>query len=347
MIVSGFTSWAVPERQERRTSPISHFRLSIPTIHPSPSRFSHLPLRNIQLQMPAYTARNTRVSTPRRIQITAATPSQDEDGNVVCTGHNRRCKRFVSSSTKNPNRAFYVCPLPREDPKRCKFFVWEDEIHKNAKSDQAPETPCVGRSRFGGSTGQALGQTPVGHSSSSVGLHTPHSLSKGKQAASVLSDNEDDLVPVEDDIDWGAVDVDGLEREAIAGSQNSVKKHGTRDSISSTPTLGFNERLSSVMTGMKRDREEEDEDLRTPKKANIDSNPFVSSPAGTLPPHPKLLPSISTMEQLNDELYRMDRLLQGSEKLKQGLRNRVKDLESKNKALQDRVKELEARLKQE
>ncbi|EAL18982.1 hypothetical protein CNBI2430 [Cryptococcus deneoformans B-3501A] len=245
------------------------------------------------------------------------------------------------------HRAFYVCPLPREDPKRCKFFVWEDEIHKNAKSDQAPETPCVGRSRFGGSTGQALGQTPVGHSSSSVGLHTPHSLSKGKQAASVLSDNEDDLVPVEDDIDWGAVDVDGLEREAIAGSQNSVKKHGTRDSISSTPTLGFNERLSSVMTGMKRDREEEDEDLRTPKKANIDSNPFVSSPAGTLPPHPKLLPSISTMEQLNDELYRMDRLLQGSEKLKQGLRNRVKDLESKNKALQDRVKELEARLKQE
>lgn len=168
------------------------------------------------------------------------------------------------------HRAFYVCPLPREDPKRCKFFVWEDEIHKNAKSDQAPETPCVGRSRFGGSTGQALGQTPVGHSSSSVGLHTPHSLSKGKQAASVLSDNEDDLVPVEDDIDWGAVDVDGLEREAIAGSQNSVKKHGTRDSISSTPTLGFNERLSSVMTGMKRDREEEDEDLRTPKKANID-----------------------------------------------------------------------------
>lgn len=41
------------------------------------------------------------------------------------------------------------------------------------------------------------------------------------------------------------------------------------------------------------------------------------------------------MEQLNDELYRMDRLLQGSEKLKQGLRNRVKDLESKNKALED------------
>ncbi|OWZ70304.1 hypothetical protein AYX14_04269 [Cryptococcus neoformans] len=296
--------------------------------------------------MSVYTTRNTRVSTPRRIQITAA-PSQDEDGEVVCTGHNRKCKRFVSSSTENPNRAFYVCPLPREDSKRCKFFMWEDEIQKDAKSGQAPETPSAGRSRFGGSTGQALGQTPMGHSSSSVGLHTPHSLSKEKEAAGVLSDNEDDIVPVEDDIDWAVVDVDGLEREAIASSQSSVKKHVIQNPISSTPTLGFNERLSNAMTGMKRDREEEDEDLRTPKKANIDPNPFVSSPAGTLPPHPKLLPSISTMEQLNDELYRMDRLLQGSEKLKQGLRNRVKDLESKNKALEDRVKELEARLRRE
>ncbi|KAE8538574.1 hypothetical protein D1P53_004935 [Cryptococcus gattii VGV] len=294
--------------------------------------------------MSTYTARNTRISTPRRIQITPTTPSHDEDGGVVCTGHNRRCKRFVSSSAKNPNRAFFVCPLPREDSKRCKFFVWEDEIQKNTKTDQAPETPSAGGSRFGGSTGQILGQTPVGHSSSSGGLHTPHSLSKGREAASVLSDDGDDFVPMEDDIDWGAVDVDGLEREAIASSQSSVKKHGTLDSISSTPTLGFNERLSNAMTGVKRDRGEEDEDLRTPKKANVDPNPFISSPADTLPPHPKLLPSISIMEQLNDELYRMDRLLQGSEKLKQGLRNRVKDLESKNKALEDRVKELEARL---
>lgn len=95
-------------------------------------------------------------------------------------------------------------------------------------------------------------------------------MSKEKEAAGVLSDNEDDIVPVEDDIDWAVVDVDGLEREAIASSQSSVKKHVIQNPISSTPTLGFNERLSNAMTGMKRDREEEDEDLRTPKKANID-----------------------------------------------------------------------------
>lgn len=176
------------------------------------------------------------------------------------------------------HRAFFVCPLPREDSKRCKFFVWEDEIQKNTKIGQAPETPSVGGSRFGGSTGQVLGQTPVGHSSSSGGLHTPHSLSNGKEAASVLSDDGNDIVPMEDDIDWGAVDVDSLEREAIASSQSSVKKHGTLDSISSTPTLGFSERLSNAMTGVKRDRGEEDEDLRTPKKANVDVRQVFTLP---------------------------------------------------------------------
>lgn len=176
------------------------------------------------------------------------------------------------------HRAFFVCPLPREDSKRCKFFVWEDEIQKNTESGQAPETPSAGGSRFRGSTGRVLGQTPVGHSSSSGGLHTPHSLSKGKETAGVLPDDGDGFVPMEDDIDWGAVDVDGLEREAIASSQSSVKKHGTLDSISSTPALGFNERLSNAMTGVKRDRGEEDEDLRTPKKANVDVRQVFTSP---------------------------------------------------------------------
>lgn len=88
IIVSGiyFLGSALKDK-ESRTSPIYCVTsaLYVPYVpfihllqHPHPS------VRNIQLQMSAYTTRNTRVSTPRRIQITA-TPSQDEDGEVVCT----------------------------------------------------------------------------------------------------------------------------------------------------------------------------------------------------------------------------------------------------------------------
>jgi hypothetical protein len=56
-------------------------------------------------------------------------------------GHQQKASRFTAGpSSRNPGRAFYTCPLGRDDPARCKFFEWADN-----DEPATPRTPVQER----------------------------------------------------------------------------------------------------------------------------------------------------------------------------------------------------------
>lgn len=165
--------------------------------------------------------------------------------------HQIPAKRFMSRTQANPNRWYYACAKDREDPKRCKFFKWEDELDRSkgnvlggaspAKGQTlgaAPGTPSrLMRPTPGSATPQKTGMTPANTGSvtpSKSGSRVPNLLLQAKltNAAGVETPrakrlrrwNEppsNDVVAVEDsdeegssDIDWGSIDADKLEEEA-------------------------------------------------------------------------------------------------------------------------------------
>ncbi|KAG2449310.1 hypothetical protein HYH02_005466 [Chlamydomonas schloesseri] len=50
---------------------------------------------------------------------------------VVKCGCGEPCPVKTSNSANNPGRQFFACPKMRDDPTRCRFFVWADEMDKN------------------------------------------------------------------------------------------------------------------------------------------------------------------------------------------------------------------------
>nr|ODN80171.1 hypothetical protein L203_05979 [Cryptococcus depauperatus CBS 7841] len=289
--------------------------------------------------------------TPRSIKF-GPTPSMVEEDGIYCSGHNMRANRFISGAqAKNPNRqvsnpmtfmAFYVCSLSQKSADRCKFFLWEDQT---PQLSNIPRTPSAHRSVQISVAGAHTRDSPSKTCEPSLGLLTPHSDSKRRMSTTEASGEEEGVV---DEVGWNDVDVERLEREAIAISRCSTRKN-TPDTIESIPTPRFNEKLRDAMKGSKRTREDDPNELvRTPKKANIERSPFVSSPPGrpATPLHRNLFPSISCLEQLNEHLHRQDRLLAAAEQMKTTMRKTVKSLQEKNKILEDRVRELESRLAQ-
>ncbi|WVQ80232.1 hypothetical protein IAT38_002337 [Cryptococcus sp. DSM 104549] len=313
------------------------------------------------------------------------------DNAVRCTAHQRKANKFTAGPTsKNTGRSFYCCPLPKGDPSRCKFFKWVDDVHAfsaaNPSPSKPPTTPSASSSSastFAGSSGfvsagKTLGQSPqkpYGTPTSSRVIKPVPARAAGR-SGSVLSISSDD----DGSIDWGNIDMDELEQQAIKSSQESARKHASQSSLPSSGVVGGAQAGSSnaaasavtpsaqrtqVMMGApgsakrasfaarmkevlesgseKRERVEDDEDgERTPKRAHVEpSNPFIS-PNVMSPPHAELLPTVSSLEQLSEHLHRQDRLVRAAEVMKQGMRKTIKSLQDKNKELEARVKELES-----
>ncbi|WVQ73986.1 hypothetical protein IAR50_003567 [Cryptococcus sp. DSM 104548] len=286
--------------------------------------------------MSTYTSR----TAGQRIQVKPS-PVQDEEGGVFCPQHKRRCKKITSNSAANPGRQFYSCPLPRDDPNRCKFFVWADELppvspQKPAQVNLPPQTP----SHFGKTGGQVLGSGPATTFTSALAIHTPKSMSRKDRGASSGSDDGDDL-------DLDGVDLDKMEKDAIASSQQSTaaKMMSSQESISSTPTVGFNDRLSHAMSGTKRDREEDEAVSPRASKRSIPDNPFLAAGSSS-PAHPSLMPTIATLQYVSEELYRRDRKESATEQMKESMRKKIRSLEEKNQVLEARNLSLEARVRQ-
>lgn len=164
--------------------------------------------------------------------------------------HHVPAKRFMSRTQANPNRWYYACARDREDPKRCKFFKWEDELGtakggnvlggaspaKGQTLGAAPGTPSrLMRPTPGSATPRKTGTTASNTSTtpSKSSSRAPNHLLQAtlNNAAGVetpskrlrrWNEPKQDLVSVPDsdedssDIDWGSVDAEKLEEEALS-----------------------------------------------------------------------------------------------------------------------------------
>ncbi|WWD17133.1 hypothetical protein CI109_101570 [Kwoniella shandongensis] len=312
------------------------------------------------------TSGRTTTMAPSRTQIQPGTPVSG-DNEVKCTGHQLKCPKLrAGPTTKNAGRSFYCCPLPRDDPSRCKFFKWHDELFPG--SDSTITSPSVGGSTRAATlvnqTNQTLGQSPQArYGRPSTNTPTAVRIIPRAPPPDVDGEEEEQHQNYDSDgeelveIDWGKVDTDEIEREAIASTPGSTQRTSTQGQVPTPSTGGrgtvsFSERLRGAVEdglGKRKLSEEEDDDgilERTPKRANAEPNPFLSSPSVHSPPHAIVSPALSSLESISEHLHRQDRLIRAAEQMKKGMRLTIKGLQDKNKELEERVKELEKRLGQ-
>jgi len=279
------------------------------------------------------------VTTPSRVRIQPGTP-MDENGTVKCTGHGRRCSRLVAGpQSKNPGRAFYTCPLGRDDPNRCKFFKWEDELSQTTGNhdERSRGSPLANNNR------QTLGQSPQARFGRPAAATTPNANRVG-QLYTPQSDAKDEI---DDEIDWEKVDTDEVEREAIASTPGSSQRTDPLNAgAGSAQGTSFQDRLrAAVDDGVKKRKLDEEE--QTPRRLGLadGQNPFMTSPTTPRsPPHSVLSPTLASLEQVSEHIQRQERLINAGEQLKQGLRKTIANLQERNRELEARVKDLEAKL---
>lgn len=161
--------------------------------------------------------------------------------------------------------------MGREDPKRCKFFKWEDELQSTLQ-----KTPQGGRT---------LGESPrVSHGERATTLVTPTKPKPISKPESI------DTLEDEDGIDWDKVDTDELEHQAIlstpgssqraSGNQDTPARERLRAAVeegaskrgTETPSR---ERLRAAVEEGVSKRKREDDDV-TPKRSRVDTE--VSCP---------------------------------------------------------------------
>jgi hypothetical protein len=152
-------------------------------------------------------------------------------------------------------RAFYTCPLNRDDPNKCKFFKWEDELDTTSTTPQKPNPPGAGRT---------LGQ-------SSQTTRTP------VKPAPQPSRNAE---PIIDEIDWDKVDTDDLENQAILstpGSSQRASQQTPKTAQAPTPgSASFQDRLRAAVDDGVNKRKRDDEE-QTPKRARVDPDEVSSN----------------------------------------------------------------------
>ncbi|EIW70470.1 hypothetical protein TREMEDRAFT_29287, partial [Tremella mesenterica DSM 1558] len=246
------------------------------------------------------------------------------------------------------DRAFYTCPLPRDDADKCRFFKWEDELILSGHI-VPPASPSTSRllpssSRPPPSTGQVLGRPPQA-TFGKPGVPGPSVKSPAPGTGAVGGDDTED-------IDWNQVDADELEKEAILASPSTQRTDNSESfsSAKSTPAQAvFSDKLrASVGEGQrkKRKQDEESEQGVTPKRQVVGSgNPFLNTPGTESGLHPSVSTTLESLESISEHIKRQDRLLHASEQMKQGLRKTIAGLQEKNGELERKNKELEEKIK--
>lgn len=173
----------------------------------------------------------------------------------------------MSRTQANPNRWYYSCAKDREDPKRCKFFKWEDELDKNMGNVLGGASPAKGQTLGGapGTPSRLMRPTPGSATPKRAGMTPSHASATPSKSSSRTSNHmlqatlnnaagvetpskrlrrwnepKTDVVAVQDseedssDIDWGSVDADKLEEEAL--SQTNTPRAIRFDTTPATET---------------------------------------------------------------------------------------------------------------
>jgi len=171
------------------------------------------------------------------------------------------CSLLLEAADESGFRAFYTCPLGRDDPNRCKFFKWADELQT---------TPQAGTSRaaqFAAATNQnqaqTLGQIPQDRFSKPTTPTIPRISDQPitPQTGPVEISAEDD-----EEIDWEKVDTDNLEREAILSTPGSSQPTDKGLGRSGEGT-SFTERLRGALEdGIGKRKRNEEADVTTPRR---------------------------------------------------------------------------------
>jgi hypothetical protein len=148
------------------------------------------------------------------------------------------------------DRAFYTCPLNRDDPQKCKFFKWEDELNIISTTPQKPNPPNAGRT---------LGQSP----------HTTRTPVKTAPPPQISAE------PEVDEIDWDKVDTDDLETQAILSTPGSSQR-ASQQTPKTVPapapgSASFQDRLRAAVDDGVNKRKRDDEE-QTPKRARVDAD---------------------------------------------------------------------------
>jgi len=189
-------------------------------------------------------------------------------------------------------RKFYVCPLGKDDPDKCKFFKWADELFADGTEKSpggAAEIIAAARERYGGppksvqpqsfgGAGQSLGGPPR-----TLGQE-PQSRTRRPAAATAFTPTTSRVAPITpqttsriiskapeeeaDDIDWDKVDTDSLERDAIASTPGSSQQDTTNSET-------LQERLLAVSPLAATKRKREDDDDNTPKVDRTPKRPVT------------------------------------------------------------------------
>ncbi|WVF71333.1 hypothetical protein IAT40_006136 [Kwoniella sp. CBS 6097] len=296
------------------------------------------------------TSAKMRTMNPSRVQIQPPTPV-DDDAEVKCSGHQMKCPKLRAGPTTRTPEERFTATLGQSPQARYGRPLGNPS--STPRSTAGPSTAVVTTT---------LATTPI--------------ASRTRPPAPVIEidGDEDEDEDEMEEIDWDKVDADEMERVAIASTPGSSQPASQRtpthvrnatDNSSRGHGQSLTDRLKDAagdaLGKRSRGTDEEGEDAassRTPKRnlTATDSNPFISSPSLTgranasntatprSPPHSYLSPTLSSLEQLSEHLYRQDRLLRAAEQMKKGMRTTIKGLQDRNKELEDKVKELEKRL---
>jgi len=212
-----------------------------------------------------------------------------------------RCDQFVWSGTRLTGRKFYVCPLAKDDPEKCKFFKWADELAGDgtekspgtASRGGAAEIIAAAKERYGGTSAHA--PQSFGGAGQSLG-GPPRELGQGPQSRlsrqappAVTTPNASRIAPITpqtssriavtlpeeeaDDIDWDKVDADSLERDAIASTPGSSQRTNGNSETLQDRLLA----VSPLAAGKRKRDDVNDENDDTPK---VDRTPKKPVPGG-------------------------------------------------------------------
>lgn len=159
-------------------------------------------------------------------------------------------------------RVFYTCPLGRDDPTRCKFFKWADELDG---TDNAASTPKRPKAPRGG--GQTLGQSPMAAYGRPRPPPTPSDRAGPSTTRPTTAERQSSMS--DDEIDWEQVDTDDLEREAIASTPGSSQRTASQSQTPiAAPGSTYRERMrAAVEDGLGKRKREEEDDAATPKRS--------------------------------------------------------------------------------
>lgn len=165
-------------------------------------------------------------------------------------------------------RAFYACPLNRDDPNKCKFFQWEDELP--AKTPQKGDGQASNGRALGGPA-QTLGQSP--HARFGKPNATASPSARPPPTPPRVDSGSDEI----EELDWDKVDTEEMERDAIASTPKSSQKSDLSNTLpDAVGGTSFQDRLKAVAGDAEKKRKREDSE--TPKKAMPD--PQASSAFG-------------------------------------------------------------------